>query len=638
MRRHLGLRVLAAFALILLAISFAAPAHALINPDFTPVQLVRQSESILLLTFGPKTDRGDIELTVQRALTGVAPEKPPVLNLRNADAQLAATLRTLAAADGHRTALLFVSKPPAGATNRVGLLHLGTTWYRLAAVTPRVWQIERVDATLQATWAGSSDMLARAADYVLANPDAVIPAKIESAWMPPIQLTQLRGDVRGLQKLRLANAEPPCLLAQSSAGDRLFQWSAPAKNFRDVTATWNLQSHAQLAVCADFDRDSRLDLATWNGKQLELWLQRQAGRFDRHDVDYDLNAGCDGLEIGPTGQLLVFKGLACTRLSFEFDARGNMSVKPLPVEEQTPEPDNAATAAETSAINLTGHGNTLAIDLQGHGKPTLLQRRGPGHSFVWRPADDLSATAPNLAGVQGDGVLCAADFDGDGQLDLLLAGKQGCRLWTNQGDGKFADHTAETGELHALAKSNANACCVCDVNGDGRPDVAIGYSDRGPQIFFNRGFRCFGLATSLSLDDSSLLAEHGRGTRAIALGDLRDDGLTDLALVALDGTLVVLPQKVPAASPPLLKLQIGAAGLASGATRVLLKSASRPHTAWYLRPGGELLVGADDPGQLKLEWQFAGQRLQQKTLICEPGQLRFDIRPPRTEPTDALPP
>ncbi len=74
--------VTAIFAVLAISLQIA-PARALINPDFTPVQLVRQSEQILLLKFGPKSERGDIELTVDRPLVGETPEKSPVLSLRN---------------------------------------------------------------------------------------------------------------------------------------------------------------------------------------------------------------------------------------------------------------------------------------------------------------------------------------------------------------------------------------------------------------------------------------------------------------------------------------------------------------------------------------------------------------------------
>ena len=80
--RTLGALLAAAVALVLLA----APAAALINPFFTPVDLIKQSKYVVLVKAGPEANR-KIPLQVVRTLKGKAPAKNLVLDLDAAPAK-----------------------------------------------------------------------------------------------------------------------------------------------------------------------------------------------------------------------------------------------------------------------------------------------------------------------------------------------------------------------------------------------------------------------------------------------------------------------------------------------------------------------------------------------------------------------
>lgn len=83
-----------------------------------------------------------------------------------------------------------------------------------------------------------------------------------------------------------------------------------------------------------------------------------------------------------------------------------------------------------------------------------------------------------------------ADFDGDGDLDLVQANAGSVRIFTNDGAGRFTDVTAQA-ISGTFAAANI-AIEVADFNGDGKPDIFIGQlggpgaQDVHDRLYFNR--------------------------------------------------------------------------------------------------------------------------------------------------------
>lgn len=90
----------------------------------------------------------------------------------------------------------------------------------------------------------------------------------------------------------------------------------------------------------------------------------------------------------------------------------------------------------------------------------------------------------------------AADFDNDGNVDLLVTGFDYLKLWRNQGDGSFRDETAASG---LAADGWHTAIAVADVDGDARLDLYLGRF-----IDFNKGARTYESARQFKADNSPL--------------------------------------------------------------------------------------------------------------------------------------
>jgi hypothetical protein len=67
--------------------------------------------------------------------------------------------------------------------------------------------------------------------------------------------------------------------------------------------------------------------------------------------------------------------------------------------------------------------------------------------------------------------VAVGDFNGDGTLDLAVAGDGGVRVLLSNGDGTF-----QTTNFSYVAGSGPVSVAVGDVNGDGSPDLAVANS------------------------------------------------------------------------------------------------------------------------------------------------------------------
>jgi len=114
--------------------------------------------------------------------------------------------------------------------------------------------------------------------------------------------------------------------------------------------------------------------------------------------------------------------------------------------------------------------------------------------------------------------IVAADFDGDGALDLFVPhrdGGQSYMLW-NDGKGQFPTWT-KVGPAEAWIRMGAAG----DLDGDGRPDLAIiDEARKGNFILLNRGGRHFG--------DPVRLPGPNRPPYCVAIADLNRDKQPDI--------------------------------------------------------------------------------------------------------------
>jgi len=161
----------------------------------------------------------------------------------------------------------------------------------------------------------------------------------------------------------------------------------------------------------------------------------------------------------------------------------------------------------------------------------------PGSHRLFRNDGDLTFTdVAGEAGVQqtseavpdGFGAVFA-DYDLDGDLDLFVAGwekeAEADRLFRNEGDGSFADVTADAGIIDDGIRGFSP--CVLDTDGDRYPELLLVADFGTSRYWINRGDGTFAEST----DESGAGKEwSGMGT---AMGDFDNDGRIDWYATAI---------------------------------------------------------------------------------------------------------
>ncbi|HXM63381.1 MAG TPA: VCBS repeat-containing protein [Terriglobales bacterium] len=146
-----------------------------------------------------------------------------------------------------------------------------------------------------------------------------------------------------------------------------------------------------------------------------------------------------------------------------------------------------------------------------------------GPIFTTLGSGDGTFQAPGLSG-GGGSFFAAADFNGDGKLDLLEVGDSGtaapyaAAIQLGNGDGTFAAPTYITPLLESAI--NAGPSMVGDFNGDGKLDVAIGASD-GLEVYLGNGDGTFRSVPPQSFNDDAIFL-------FTTVGDFNGDGKLDL--------------------------------------------------------------------------------------------------------------
>ncbi len=282
MNRYRCLAVLIAIAALLRA----ATVDAMINPHFTPIHLVKQAALIVSVDLKQGPAKDQYTATIREVLKGKTELKVLRLDLSKAiNTQNADALRDLAAVA--KPALFFVGEfveeqDRQGDTRPKsrGLLHISGQWAEFDGGHDGVWALNQIDAKSQGIWAGGSDMLRRAVDYILQDDDPEVPVIDGASWSSdPQKIATLSGKIRAVRPIDLAGDGKLLLFVARDQGDHLLACDAKSRKFTDITAVRRLQSKSQAYAWGDFDGKGRLDLISFDGKTLSLHAQQADGTF-----------------------------------------------------------------------------------------------------------------------------------------------------------------------------------------------------------------------------------------------------------------------------------------------------------------------------------------------------------------------
>jgi len=240
--------------------------------------------------------------------------------------------------------------------------------------------------------------------------------------------------------------------------------------------------------------------------------------------------------------------------------------------EAVPEPQRIGAAAFASEADVGRFENgaaDLGVDVMGlAGGAVLEDLDGDGRldlaTSSWGVEDPLrvllnrggrfeDVTAESgLEGVVGGVNLSHADYDGDGDADLLVlrggwlgpAGRFPPSLLRNDGHARFEDVTEEAG---LLVEHPGQTAAWADYDGDGRLDLFLGHEWSGDEPHPSALFHNLGDGRFADVAAASGLAELG-WVKGAAFGDYDDDGRPDLYVSRLGQPNLLFHNEGPAAT------------------------------------------------------------------------------------------
>jgi hypothetical protein len=290
-------------------------------------------------------------------------------------------------------------------------------------------------------------------------------------------------------------------------------------------------------VVADFNGDGKPDLTV-----------SEAGSFlfGGAHVAVLLNTTTAGMSVpslGPEQTVLSANAGSIAAADFNGDGRPDLaivsgsSVTILLNTTPTGSATVSFTAPQTFAVGQVGHssGQLVVADVNGDGKPDLAVVDSTDNmvsvllNTTATGAGTASFAAQQTFPVGGDPVaLTAADLNGDGKPDLAVTNFTDKTLSVLVNTTPTGGGTASFAAQQSFAVgSNPNAVAATDLNGDGKPDLAVtNLMDRTVSVLMNTTATGSGSAAFATQQTFAL----GFDPSDVTTADLNGDGKPDLAV------------------------------------------------------------------------------------------------------------
>ncbi|RUL84200.1 FG-GAP-like repeat-containing protein [Tautonia sociabilis] len=424
----------------------------------------------------------------------------------------------------------------------------------------------------------------------------------------------------------------------SPNADRLFRNRGDG-TFEDATRSAGLDrlpgGYGFGATAGDADGDGWPDLLISRWRGLQLFRNRGNGTFEDAtrtsgldaEIDWPTSAAFADLDADGDLDLYVCQYLELDPDAPPFHDEGEISsgsyANPL---RYSPLPDrlyrkdggrfvDVSEASGIAAVDPIGRGlGVVAGDFDGDGLLDLFVANDLSANLLFRNRgglrfEEIGERAGISAGAegiyQGSMGIAPGDLDGDGLPDLAVTNylAEGMAFYRNLGGGLFAEQGSEIGLRTPTRYVLGFGTLLLDANADGLPDLAA----TNGHVFDGRPRLPFAMPSQLLLgtDSGRLIdvTEHlGSGWtlprvgRGLAVGDLDNDTLPDVLIVAQDAPLAYLHNESESGSigrSLVLRLEATATAPSAEGARVTLWAGGRRQVAWTF--GGGSYLSSSDP-------------------------------------------
>ncbi len=589
------------FALpILFLLTLTAPVRALINPNFTPVQLIGQSTAIWEADITLDADAFTLTAVTTDTLKGEALAQTAVLDFSDADYLL---FDLEEAFTDNQAKGMFITGDFSGASMDGGdveeqpwaMLKIGTQWLMISTTEEKPFVIREDPIDLSTVWAGDPVNLRQVIEYILTDPRASVPVASGGRWASEEEVLTLDGTIHGIEAITLGDRT--LVFVRRDEGDRLLD---PANGFEDVTESFGLASASRFAAWGRFFAGPRSALASVTPEGELVFHRRGPEGFEALSTGETLE-NVTGLATvaGPETALLLIGTHEGTLL-------GHLR------EDTWHELGTGAVSPDIGA-----GGPILALDLNGDGTPVLIQAGPNGvhlQGVAWgnlplrfAASEEVLHHVVSYSPIGTPLSITPADFSGNGYPDLLIGGDRGAALILNLGGHMFREALKTTGELSYNIRPGVHHVGIGDHALDGRLGLVLFNRQLPPQVYFNRGFAVFGYDMELDLIEDAPDAQEaaGRGQQGGLLADLTGNGLQELLMVTQEGVFWLLTRDAEATAP--LGAFVTAPPELSGPVPVVIRDGNRTVGARILSPTAPAHIGRRNRGPVTLSWRLPGE-------------------------------
>jgi hypothetical protein len=345
-------------------------------------------------------------------------------------------------------------------------------------------------------------------------------------------------------------------------------------------------SGARAAIWGDYDSDGNIDLLVASAGGAKLFRNNKKQFTDATaqlplDI-YNSPRGAAWIDYNGDKKLdlLLADGFRGLRLYQNVIPKGQTATapaKPVKPVGKTIFKD----VSEAAGLGAGIKGDHLAVaDVNGDGRTDVLLGSGTGLLLLNTPKGFVISQDCGISYIAGRTAPVFADYNGDGHMDLFVAQKGICKLFKNDGNGKFTDVAGASGDL-AGSVGWATSAAWADFDRDGHLDLFVGCIN-GPNRFF------LGQADGRFKDASEAVGLMYRryNTGALAIADINTDDMPDLVFNNEGQASVVLlgnpswtmepPKAPPTPTPP------AAAAASGGGSVTALITGDNPAPPYWL--------------------------------------------------------
>jgi hypothetical protein len=268
-------------------------------------------------------------------------------------------------------------------------------------------------------------------------------------------------------------------------------------------------------------------------------FQRQLRTCPNPEPTGFTNAGPDGIYAAmPSGGYLFVSAASASDYSVYF-------VNATFFDHNMNQVSSSVVSIPDEVLDFTGYSPVLVADLNHDGNPDLILDQCTSFSSIFEGcavavmlADGHGSFAQPVAytlpGTNGIGAIVAADVNGDGNVDLVIASTYhtltsaaplGIAVFLGKGDGTFQQ------EKVVIPGVNVLGLAVADLNHDGKPDLAFSTSTGSSSnpgvslaVVLGAGDGTFSTPVSFPVNNTVFTSP------SVAIGDLDGDGNEDIAV------------------------------------------------------------------------------------------------------------